>query len=441
VLATSVQDEVLAILLADLALIAVCALALGALARRVGQPVVLGEILAGLMLGPSLLGLLPGDLPGFLFPADVRPFLSVIAQLALVLFMFGVGFEVDLGQMRRLRGDTMRTAGAAILVPAVAALGLAPALMAGHPPPAGDGVSVVHFTAFVAIALSVTAFPVLARMLAEASYGRERLGTLALLVAAATDLAAWVALAVVTATLGRGGGGSQLVFAAELVLFFASLALARPLLRAGLRARWCASNGPAGAALLLLFALALAAAATTALGLHPVFGAFALGVACPRDDLPAVGRELRAPIGAAARLLSSAGLILVPTYFISTGLNVDVRTIGGDGALELLIVLVVATASKVGAAMWAARRCLDQRGEPLALGLLLNTRGLTEIVVLDVGRTAGIIDGRLFTVLVLFALITTAATTPLVPAALNGRLRRRGRTVPAAPAPAERALR
>lgn len=424
-LAISAQDEILAMLLLDLAVIAACALALGAIARRLGQAVVLGEIVAGLVLGPSLLGLFPGNLPDLLFPHDVRPFLTSIAQLALMLFMFGVGFEVDIGRLRQLRGEAVRMTAAAILVPVGAAICVAPALMAGHPPPAGHGVTLVHFAAFLGIVLSVTAFPVLARMLAESSYGDGPIATMALLVAAATDLVAWLALATVTATLGHGGSRSTLLLAGMLVLYFATLAfVVRPLLRAGLHSVWCESHGPAGTALLLLVALALSAAATTALGLHPVFGAFALGVVCPRDRRTADG-DVRQPIGNAARLLAAAGLVLVPTYFISTGLNVDVSTLGSDGLLELVAVLVIATASKVGAVLWAARRAGMQGPESLALGLLLNTRGLTEIVVLDIGHRAGIMDDRLFTVLVLFALITTAGTMPLVPVVLKRRLGRR----------------
>src|SRR3954451_19616580 len=183
------HEQDLMMLLLDLAVIAACALAVGGLARRLGQAVVLGEIVAGLMLGPSLLGLFPGDLPAALFPDDVRPALSAIAQLALMLFMFGVGFEVDLGRLRRARAIAARTTAAVIVIPVIAAICLAPALLAGDPPP-GAGVGSGHFVAFIAIMLTVTAFPVLARMLDEAPWGRAAVCTLALLVAAATDFVA-----------------------------------------------------------------------------------------------------------------------------------------------------------------------------------------------------------------------------------------------------------
>lgn len=399
-------------LLVDLAVIAACALAVGGLARRLGQAVVLGEIVAGLMLGPSLLGLFPGDLPAALFPQDVRPALSAIAQLALMLFMFGVGFEVDLGRLRRARAIAARTTAAVIIVPVIAAVCLAPALLDGNTPRVA-GVGLGHFMAFLAIVLTVTAFPVLARMLDEAPWGRGEVGTLALLVAAATDVVAWTALAIVTALVAANDGQSMWLFAIELAAFFVLLTkFLKPLLRVGLTSDWFGRAGPGTGALFLLVAVTLSSAATTALGLHPVFGAFAVGVIAPRE-----ARE-------AARLLTTAGVVLVPTYFISTGLNFDIRTLGAEGLVVLAVVLVVATASKVCSAMWVTRRAGMEAGDALALGLLLNTRGLTELVVLDVGLKAGIIDTRLFTILVLFALITTAATMPLVPLALAPRSRR-----------------
>jgi Kef-type K+ transport system membrane component KefB len=224
---------------------------------------------------------------------------------------------------------------------------------------------------------------------------------------------AWTALAIVTALVAADDGQSMWLFAAALVAYFALLTkVMRPLLRIGLSSQWFRRAGPGAGALLLLVAVTLSAAATTALGLHPVFGAFAVGVIAPREA------------GEASRLLTTAGVVLVPTYFILTGLSFDIRTLGADGLVVLAVVLVVATASKVGSAMWATRRAGMERRDALALGLLLNTRGLTELVVLDIGLKAGIIDTRLFTVLVLFALITTAATMPLVPLALTQRSRR-----------------
>jgi Kef-type K+ transport system membrane component KefB len=428
VLAAGSQDALLATLLLDLAIIAGCALTFGALARRIGQAVVIGEIVAGLLLGPSLLGVLPGHLDTLLFPADVRPYLQMLANIALVLFMFGVGFEVDLEQVRRSRRGGLRVTAASVLVPVVAAAAIAPALWAAHPAVL-PGVTAVQFTAFLGIALGVTALPVLARVLADAQLSGTALGSLALVVAAMTDLIAWTALAALTATLRATEGGMPIgALALAIAGFFALLLLViRPLLRWGLTQPWCQRHDAAGASLLLLAALTLCAAATTQIGLHPVFGAFALGVACPRRRVAAAGGAAAArptparsdQAAAAARILASAGLVLIPVYFIVTGLKVDVTSLGLSGALEVCGLLVVATAAKVVGVTWAARRSGLDRGRSLCLGLLLNTRGLTELVVLGIGHDAGIIDDRLFTVLVLVALLTTAMTTPLLRRALR----------------------
>lgn len=431
-LASSSQDVLLATLLLDLAIVAGCALAFGALARRVGQAVVVGEIVAGLLLGPSLLGLLPGNLDTLLFPHDVRPYLQMLANVALVLFMFGIGFEVDIERLRRSGRAALRVATASVLVPVVAAVAIAPALWAVHPPVV-DGVSAIQFAAFLGIVLSVTALPVLARVLADARLLETPLGSLALVVAAMTDLVAWLALAALTAALGATQGGMSIgAILVALAGFLALLLLViRPLLRWGLAAPWCERHGPAGASLLLLVALGLCAAATTQLGLHPVFGAFALGVACPRHCIPlkaardtdtapsAPAPDPSQHVASATHTLSAAGLVLVPLYFIVTGLKVDITSLGLEGALEVCCLLVVATASKVVGVTWAALRSGLTRGRSLGLGLLLNTRGLTELIVLDIGHNAGVIDDRLFTVLILVALLTTAMTMPCLPFALR----------------------
>jgi Kef-type K+ transport system membrane component KefB len=433
--AVSSQQALLATLFLDLAIIAGFALALGTLARRVGQAVVVGEITAGLLLGPSVLGLLPGDLDALLFPPTVLPYLEALASVALVLFMFGIGFEIDIQRLRRSGADAMRVASAAVLAPVIAAVVIAPALWSVHGL-GRDGVLLVQFTAFVAIVFSVTALPVLARVLSDAKLSDSPLGTLALTVAAMTDLVAWVSLAALTATFGRTDGLPFGAMALGLVGFLVLLVFAvRPLLRWGLARSWCQRYGPAGASLLLLVALALCAAATTQLGLHPAFGAFALGVACPRDVLARrSGSDPRASVEGAlggaepgVRRLLAAGLLLIPVYFMVTGLRVDLTNLGLGGVLEIFGLLLVVTTSKVSGAAWAAARSGFDRGRSLALGLLLNTRGLTELVVLDIGRRAGVIDAQLFTVLVVVALLTTAMTMPLLPLAMRIGRRRSAR--------------
>lgn len=435
-LAAALQQGLLAILLLDLAIIACCALVLGMLARRVGQAVVVGEILAGLLLGPSVLGLVPGDVDTVLFPEAVRPYLQVLANVALVLFMFGVGSEIDLRTMRRSTADAVRVTSASMLVPVIAAAAIAPALWFAHTPVTG-GVAPVQFAAFLMIVFSVTAFPVLARILADARLTNTPLGSLALVVAATTDLLAWLALAVLTATLGASEGGLPIgAVVAGLGGFLLLLVfVVRPLLRCCLASSWSERHGPAGASLSLFVALALCAAATTQIGLHPAFGAFAVGVVCPRRIVPrdpslataaATADPLERAESASQRLLA-AGSLLVPVYFTVTGFEVDLTSLGLNGLLEVCGLLVVVSLSKVlGAVLGAARSGFD-RGGSVALGLLLNTRGLTELIVLDIGHRAGVIEGQLFTILVVVAILTTAMTMPLLPLALRLGRRRAAR--------------
>lgn len=426
-LAALSQQALLATLFLDLAIIAGCALALGALARRVGQAVVVGEIMAGLLLGPSVLGLLPGNLDTLLFPDGVLAYLDVLANVALVLFMFGIGFEINTRRMRRTSRDAACVMSASVLAPAVAAVAIAPALWAVHTPTDSD-VTPVQFGAFLAIVFSVTALPVLARIVADARLTDAPLGSLALTVAAMTDLVAWIALAVLTATLGTAHGLPLGAVAVGLVGFLVVLVcLVRPLLLRALAGSWYERHGSAGASLLLLAVVALCAAATTQLGLHPAFGAFALGVACPRhvvarrpaSDTSAARLDPLERAESAVRRLRVAGLLLVPVYFMVIGLKVDLTSLDLAGVLEICGLLVVVTVPKVAAAAWAAARAGFERGPSVALGLLLNTRGLTELVVLDIGHQAGVIDGQLFTVLVVVAVLTTAMTLPLLPLALR----------------------
>jgi Kef-type K+ transport system membrane component KefB len=317
----------------------------------------------------------------------------------------------------------------AVLVPLLAAAAAAPLLWAEHPPTSA-GIEKWQFAAFLGIALSVTAFPVLGRLLADSGLLTSKLGTMALSVAALTDLAAWTALAALMASLGVTGQATSVPTIVLLVgATVALLVVVRTMLLRALATTWCDRHGPAGGGLLLLVALALCAAATTRLGLHPALGAFALGVACaPRRPAADANfaeaadepeSEASRRIAAGTHTLASAGLVLVPLYFVVTGLKVDVTKLGLDGALEIGGLFVLVSASKIIGGVLGATRAGFDRSRRFALGLLLNTRGLTELIVLDIGRSAGVIDGRLFTALVIVAILTTIMTTPAMPLALR----------------------
>ncbi|MCT9008484.1 cation:proton antiporter domain-containing protein [Streptomyces sp. NPDC054766] len=387
-----------AILLADLALIIVVARAVGRLAKALGQPSVIGEIVAGVLLGPTLLH---GAVADTLFPGEVRPYLTALANLGLVLFMFVVGLEFDFG---RLRGSG-RVAGATVvgstLVPFGLGLLLAWFLIRDYAP--ADRTA---FVLFIGVAVSVTAFPVLARILDDRGMNGTWLGAMALSTAAICDLAAWTALAGIQALAGVQGQEHWTVL---LMVPYALVLITcvRPLLK-----RVLDRQGPEGltspGGFVLVVAGALASAAVTQLfGLHFVIGAFLFGLVMPRPRRADVREALL------HRTRYTTGLLL-PVYFIVAGLKVDLSRIGSSGLLQLGMIMLVAVTGKF-AGTWVAARSqgIPSRGAAV-LATLMNTRGLTELIALSIGLEAGLINERLYSLFVLMAVVTTAMTGPLL---------------------------
>ncbi|GAA2136256.1 cation:proton antiporter [Kitasatospora kazusensis] len=392
--------------------------------RRIGQPVVVGQLVAGVGLG-----LLPGRLTAVLFPAEVLPFLNVMAQLGLVLFLFSVGYELDLRFLRTRQRAVLLVSAGSLLVPL--ALGgvlgwvLWDAGLLGSAPGVRAGPAVL----FTAVALSITAVPVLAGIVRERALTASLPGVVALASAGVIDAIGWLLLAaaVAAATTGRQPGGRSAAFAGYLLVLVLVL---RPALR-----RWMPPGRPAGRERApVVVALVLASAWCTAqLGLHPVFGALAVGVLMPRDRDGSPDRDLR-------HAVEQAGSALLPLFFVVTGLSVRIGRLDGADWLVLGVVLLLATAGKLGGATLAARLGGLGRRDSLIVGTLLNTRGLTELIALNAGWSAGLIGRHLYGVLVLMALVTTVLTGPLltrlgVPSPGRGHPhRQRGRRL-TAPAP------
>lgn len=399
-----------AILLVDLALIlAVCRVA-GRLARALGQPAVIGEIGAGVLLGPTLFD---GAVADTLFPVEIRPHLGVLANLGLVLFMFLVGLEFDFG---RLRGAG-RIAGAAVAGSTLLPFGLGLLLawyLVGDYQPANS----TAFALFIGVAVSVTAFPVLARILTDRGMGGTLLGTLALSTAAICDLAAWTALVGIQVLAGTGGQSPWkvlLVVPYVLLLLFG----VRPLLRKVLAPRGPDGNsagpdgkpaGPgrsAGPLVIALTGALVSAAVTQLLGLHFVIGAFLFGLVMPRQEIPGLREDL-------VRRTEHTTAILLPVYFVVAGLKVDLSGIGAEGLVHLGLILLVAITGKFGGTWVAARSQGLSSRSAAVLASLMNTRGLTELIALGIGLEAGLIDERLFSLFVVMAVLTTAMTGPLL---------------------------
>lgn len=388
-------SHLIVVLLLDLALAALLARAAGAVARKLGQPPVIGEVVVGILLGPTLLH---GALTRTLFPMEVRGFLSAFANLGIALFMFVTGMEFDWGADRSLRRISAGIGIGSIVLPF--ALGTALSLWWVTGTAATTPLS-AHL--FMGLALSVTAFPVLARILDDRGIGRQPLGRLGLASAAICDLVAWILLAVV---LLLGAGTQVLAHLLWLPLYLLALAAGVPLLRR-------LANAGSGRLdpVAVLVALLASCAATEWMGLHFIFGAFAFGVtvACVRRSH---GEEAVQPISDNVRGIGLS--LLMPVYFVVAGWGVDLSTLRPAQLLELAVLLAAAVGGKVLGAMGAARLSGLRPRESAVLGVLMNTRGLTELIVLTAGRQAGLLNGVSYSLLVAMAVLTTVATGPVL---------------------------
>jgi Kef-type K+ transport system membrane component KefB len=396
------------LLLADVAIVIILARLLGTAARLLGQPQVLGEILAGILLGPTFFH---AAITKALFPASLISPLTALADIGLVLFMFVVGYELDL---RLIRGRERVAAGVslgAFILP----LGLGTAL----------GVWLAHrshlhhvstFALFIGTAMAATAFPVLARILTDRGLHRTRIGGIALASAAIADVLAWTMLAIVV-----GLAGSSAQWKAFLAIPYAAVmfAVVRPLLRRLSRFYLQAGRLTPNVLAIVLAGLLLSGAATNWMGLHFIFGAFLFGVAMPRENVIGLREELL------IRLEQISVLVFLPLYFVVSGLSINLSTIGNSGLEDLGAILVVAIVGKLVGA-WIGAQATGIRGRNAGvIATLMNTRGLTEIVILGVGLQLHILTKPLYALMVVMALVTTAMSGPMLKAIYPERIMRR----------------
>ena len=387
------------LLLADVAIIIILARLLGSAAKRLGQPPVLGEILAGILLGPTFFH---GAITSALFPPSLIPPLTALADIGLVLFMFVVGYEVDL---RLIRGRERVAAGVSagsVILP----LGLGAAL----------GVWLAHrnhlphvstFALFIGTAMAATAFPVLARILTDRGLHRTRIGGIALASAAIADVLAWALLAVVVALAGSSAQWKVLLAIPYAAVMFA---VVRPLLRRLSRFYLQAGRLTPNILATVLAGLLLSCYATNWMGLHFIFGAFLFGMIMPRENVLGLREEIL------ERLEQISVLVLLPIYFVVSGLSINLSTIGRSGLVELGAILVVAIAGKLAGAYLGAQFTGVRGRNAGVLATLMNTRGLTELVILGVGLQLHILTKPLYALMVVMALVTTAMSGPLLKA-------------------------
>jgi Kef-type K+ transport system membrane component KefB len=392
-------DQEVQLFLADLAIIILLARLLGMAAKRLGQPPVLGEIIAGILLGPTLF---QGQITATLFPATVRPALSALANLGVVIFMFAVGYELDLRLFRGRERVAASVSVCSVVLPLALGAGLGVWLASRH-----HVHDVLPFALFVGTAMSVTAFPVLARILTDRGMHRTRIGGVALASAAMDDVLAWSLLIVVVAIAGAGGQQFRLLLAP--VYAGVMFGVARPLLRRLVGVYQRQGRLTPNVLVTVLAGLLLSSYATDWMGVKYIFGAFIFGVVMPREGAAAALRE-----EILGRLEQVSVLVLLPVFFVVSGLSVDLSSVGLASLLELGLILLVAIAGKFGGAFAGARIAKVRGRRAGVLATLMNTRGLTGIVIVTVGLQLHILDQSLYTLMIVMAIVTTAMAGPLL---------------------------
>ncbi len=376
----------------------------GFLARRIGQPQVVGEMVAGVLLGPSLFGLLAPELQQHLFPKESMKVLYVGAQLGAGLYMFLVGLEFKTELFR----SRIRSAAAVSLSGMIVPFGLGALLaiwLVGVPNLFSPKATTMEAMLFLGAAMAITAFPMLARIIYERGLTGTSLGTLALAAGAIDDAAAWCVLAIVLASFGDGpmvavkaiAGG----IAYGVIITTIGTKLLKPLGDAVER-EGKLSNTILGVVLMLFM---IAAWMMDAIGIHAVFGGFLLGVAMPRGALT---RELQ------KQLEPITVVLLLPMFFTYSGLNTRLDMVNSLQMLTIAAVVLLAACLGKGVACWAAARATGQDNRTsLAVGALMNARGLMELIILNIGLQRGVIEAGLFSVMVLMAIVTTLMASPM----------------------------
>ncbi len=401
----NLQDP-LARLLAQIILIIVAAKICGALAKAARQPAVIGEMIAGILLGPSLLGWLSPGCFQFIFPTSSLGMLRLLSQIGVCLFMFVVGMELDVHHLKSQARTAVLVSQISILFPYL--LGVVSSLVL-FSTLAGPHTTFLAFALFIGISMSITAFPVLARILDERGLTKTPLGSTAIACAATDDATAWTVLAFVVA-IAKAGHFAAAILTIGLVLAFVGLMLfwIKPRLP-----RWLGpatlegglpGKGVTAGVIVFVFASALV---TDLIGIHALFGSFLAGVVMPQQG------EFRDFLK--VRLEHFSSVFLLPLFFAFTGLRTQIGLLNEPGAwLVCLFLILIASAGKLGGAMLTARATGVSWVDSFALGALMNTRGLIELVALNIGYDLGILSPRIFAMLVIMALVTTGLTGPLL---------------------------
>jgi Kef-type K+ transport system membrane component KefB len=409
-------------------ILAACRLCGWVVRRGLRQPQVIGEMIAGVILGPSLLGSIAPELQLFLFPPDSKPLLNAVAQIGIAIYMFLVGLDFRGDDFRSNAPSALAVSISGIAMPFLIAIFATPWLMQ-QPGLFTAGVSTFNATLFLGAAIAITAFPVLARIIHDRGLAGTAIATQALSAAAIGDAVAWCVVAVVLASLGAGAGIAWLAIiggaALAAVLILSGPKLFAPLGRLAERehdAGQPLSPGVLAAALMLC---TLSAYVSEVIGLHAVFGAFLIGTAMPRGVFAQRLRQLLEPFTL---------VFLLPVFFTYSGLNTRLTMVNTPELLLIAAAILAAAIFAKFVACWAAALLTGQGNRrALGLGALMNARGLTELIIVNIGLSAGIIGPALFSMLVLMAIVTTLMASPLFELVYGRGARARGEIPPLDP--------
>jgi Kef-type K+ transport system membrane component KefB len=413
----------LVILVLQIAVVIAASRAVAVLFQRMRQPKVIGEMFAGIMLGPSLLGWLAPHFSASLFVPSSLGYLSALSQVGVVIYMFLVGLALNHKTLREHGHTAVLTSHVSILAPFVLGAGLAFVL---YPRLSDDSVTFTGFALFMGAAMSITAFPVLARILTDRDMLGTKLGSLAIACAAVDDVTGWCILAYIVLVVRvhqhtsaplwvtLGGLGAFL-----LLMFY----VVRPLLRRFETVYNRRGELTENVIALMVVVVLVSAVTTEVLGLHLLFGSFLAGAIMPKDK-----KFVRYILD---KFETPTVVVLLPLYFAFTGLRTSIRLIKGPEMWTFCaVIILVAIAGKLGGSMIAARSAGSRWRESAGLGILMNTRGLMELVILNIGLDIGVISPALFSMMVLMALVTTFMTTPLLEAVYPMHLIREEATEP-----------
>jgi Kef-type K+ transport system membrane component KefB len=407
----------LSVLLLQVIVVITAARIVGNLFLKMGQPAVIGEMVAGIVLGPSLLGMLAPGAQAFVFPASSMDFLKLLSQIGVILFMFVVGIDLNVQHLRQKAHAAVLVSHASIIVPFF--LGITLSLLI-YPSMAPPHISFNAFALFIGVAMSITAFPVLARIIEERGLNGTHLGSIVIACAAVDDVTAWCILAmVITVVKADGLSGSLLTIFLSLLFIGAMLFLVKPQAERLMSERMRNSGGGKATVAWVLSFMFTSALFTEVIGIHALFGAFLAGVIVPAHaELRGFLRE---------RLEPFTSVLLLPLFFAFTGLRTQVGLLDDwQSWLVCAGVVAVAIAGKLGGSMMAARWTGMSWRESFSVGALMNTRGLIELIVLNLGYDLGILSPKIFAMMVIMALTTTFMTGPLL-ALVEWRVARRRR--------------